>query len=241
MRKEFNVGKETKNIIKWIKQYFKKQPSAKGAILGISGGKDSTVVSKLLVEALGKEKVFGVLMPNGDQKDIEDSLKVVKSLNIDYTIVNIDEAYNGLKNNILDLSKQALINVAPRLRMTILYAIGQTKGYRVAGTGNKSEAYIGYCTKWGDCACDFNPIANYTTEEVIAIGNYLGIETSLVHKTPSDGLCGKSDEDNLGFTYNNVNQFIQKGSSGNCDIDNKIIKKHENSMHKFTPIPVYQR
>jgi NAD+ synthase len=234
MRENFNAGKECENIIKWIREYFKNQPSAKGAIIGISGGKDSLVVAKLLVEALGKERVFGVLMPNGEQKDIADSLRVVDILGINYKIVNIEKAYNGLLEGIEEdtLSIDAKINIPPRLRMTTLYAMGSSMHYRVSGTGNKSEGFVGYTTKWGDNAFDFNPIGDLTTEEVIAVGDSLGLPYELVHKTPSDGLSGQSDEEKLGFSYKQINDYIEKGSCGAEEIDKKIKLKHEYNKHK---------
>lgn len=243
MINNFNADKESKNIIKWIREYFKEQSNAKGAIIGISGGKDSAVVAKLLAEALGKERVFGVLMPNGQQKDIADSLKVVENVGINYKIVNIENAYNGLLQGIEgdSLSTQAKINIPPRLRMTTLYAIGASMNYRVSGTGNKSEGFVGYTTKWGDNAFDFNPIGSLTTEQVVAVGDSLGLPYELVHKTPSDGLSGKSDEDNLGFSYSQVNEYIEKGSCGNNEIDNKIKLKHEYNKHKKELPPTYQR
>ncbi|GCD11699.1 NAD(+) synthase [Clostridium tagluense] len=244
MKKDFNVAMETKKVIEWIQVYFKNNKSAKGAILGISGGKDSTVVSALLVEALGKDRVYGVLLPNGVQKDISDSLKVVKDLDIKYSIVNIADSFNGLVDNIQEfqyLSDQSLINIAPRIRMATLYAIGQTLGYRVCGTGNKSESYVGYTTKFGDSSSDFNPISDFDTEEVIAIGDYLGISHNLVHKIPSDGLCAKSDEENLGFTYHQLNEYMDNGTCGDKKIDMDIFWKHEASLHKFNPIPTFKK
>ncbi len=239
MRDNFDVNKESKNIINWIKEYFDNQPNAKGAIIGISGGKDSTIVAKLLVEALGKDRVFGVLMPNGDQKDISDSLRVVKLLEIKYKIVNIEKAYNGLLEGINeeDLSIDAKINIPPRLRMATLYALGSNIHYRVCGTGNKSEGFVGYTTKWGDNAFDFNPIGDLTTEEVIAVGDSLGLPYELVHKTPSDGLTGQSDEEKLGFSYEQINKYIEQGSCGDIEIDKKIKLKNEYNKHK-TELPV---
>lgn len=241
MRKNFNGEKVAKDIINWIKEYFNNQPSAKGAVIGISGGKDSTVVSKLLVEALGKDRVMGVLMPRGDQKDINDSLTVVENLGIKYKIVNIAEAYDGIVSAIgeEEISSQGKINISPRLRMTVLYAIGASCGYRVAGTGNKSERYVGYTTKWGDSAFDFNPIADLTTEEVQAVGEALGLPRDLVYKAPSDGLSGKTDEDNLGFTYKQVNDVIENGTSGDIEIDKKIQQKHEWNRHKWEKVPQF--
>jgi NAD+ synthase len=242
MRKNFNPAKECENIIKWIGEYFKNQPSAKGAIIGISGGKDSLIVAKLLVEALGKERVFGVLIPNGVQKDIGDSLKVVDILGIDHKIVNIEKAYNGLLEGIVEenLSMDAKINIPPRLRMTTLYALGASMHYRVCGTGNKSEGFVGYTTKWGDNAFDFNPIGDLTTEEVIAVGDSLGLPYELVHKTPSDGLSGQSDEEKLGFTYKQINDYIENGSCGDREVDRSIRIKHEYNTHKRELPPKYE-
>lgn len=233
MRKDFNVEKVCGEIITWIRDYFKAQPSANGAAIGISGGKDSTIVAKLLVEALGKERVFGVLMPNGEQKDIGDSLRVVEILGINYKVVNIEKAYKGLVEGIQeDLSQDAKINIPPRLRMTTVYAIAANLHYRVCGTGNKSEAFVGYTTKWGDSAYDFNPIGDLTTEEIVAVGDYLGLPYDLVHKTPSDGLSGKSDEEKLGFTYKQINEYIENGTIGDEEIDEKIRLKNEYNKHK---------
>jgi NAD+ synthase len=234
MRENFNAEKISKDIINWIRDYFNAQPGAKGAIIGISGGKDSSVTAKLLVEALGKERVFGVLMPNGEQKDISDSLRVVDILGISYKTVNIEKAYKGILDGIgeEELSIDAKINIPPRLRMTTLYAIGATLYYRVCGTGNKSEGFVGYTTKWGDNAFDFNPIGDLTTEEVVAIGDYLGLPYELTHKTPTDGLSGQSDEEKLGFSYKQLNDYIESGSSGHTEIDEKIRLKHEYNRHK---------
>lgn len=242
MRKNFNAGRECKNIVNWIREYFESQPSAKGAVIGISGGKDSLVTAKLLVEALGKERVFGVLMPNGEQKDIADSLKVVDITGIKHKIVNIEKAYKGLIDGIAEdsLSINAKINISPRLRMTTLYAIGASMHHRVCGTGNKSEGFVGYTTKWGDNAFDFNPIGDLTTEEVIAIGDYLKLPYELVHKTPSDGLSGQSDEEMLGFSYRQINEYIENGSCGDRGIDEKIREKHEVSKHKGSLPPQYE-
>jgi NAD+ synthetase len=242
MRKNFEAEKVCRDIIKWIRDYFENQPGAKGAVIGISGGKDSTVTSRLLVEALGEDRVFGVLMPNGEQKDIADSLRVVETVGIKYKIVNIEKAYNGLLEGIAedDLSIDAKINIAPRLRMTTLYAIGANLHYRVCGTGNKSEGFVGYTTKWGDSAFDFNPIGDLTTEEVMAIGDCLGLPYELVHKTPSDGLSGQSDEEKLGFTYKQINKYIENGTCGDREVDEKIRLKHEYNKHKGVLPPKFE-
>lgn len=244
MAKVFDAHKVKDEIIQWIRTYFERQPSAKGAVIGISGGKDSTVVAKLLVEAIGADRVYGVLMPNGHQADIDDSIRVCNVLGIGYKTVNIGHAFDSLVHSMEygwyeDISEQAKINIAPRLRMTTLYAIGQSLGYRVAGTGNKSEAYVGYCTKWGDTAHDFNPIADLTKEQVVAVGDALGLPYDLVHKTPSDGLTGKTDEDNLGFTYEQVAEVIENGDIEDEVAYDKIRKAYLGSRHKFAPIPRY--
>lgn len=248
MRVKFDAEKETKNIIRWIQDWFDyRSGGAKGIIIGISGGKDSTVVAALCAKAIGKENVFGVLMPNGEQKDIADSIAVCENIGIKYRIVNIGKIYDILidqiryngTEDIISLDEHTKTNISPRIRMTILYAIGQKMGYRVAGTGNASEHFVGYFTKWGDGACDFNPIANLTTEEVVAIGDELGLPENLVHKTPSDGLCGKSDEENLGFSYNDVNKCMFGEDCSSEDVERKIRKAHMYSSHKLTNTPVY--
>lgn len=252
-------------IIQFLRTYFEKT-NGKGAVIGISGGKDSTIVAKLLVDAVGKENVLGVLMPNGEQKDIEDSKRVCELLDIDYTIVNISDAYESMIDGIqsvydsnlpnvyggytkngrsLSISDKALTNIPPRIRMTILYAIAQSLGYRVAGTGNKSEAFIGWFTKWGDGGCDIDPIAHLTCTEVIELGDYLGLPYDLVHKTPADGLTSKSDEENLGFTYAEIDRLIYKHdfliSTGYViepftDREKEILKMHDRAYHKTSVI-----
>lgn len=235
-------------IIKFIKLYFK-ETNGMGAVIGISGGKDSTVVAKLLVDAIGKENVFGVLMPNHVQNDISDSLAVCKEMGIGYRIVNIGLAYDAVLESmdVNHLSDAAKINIAPRLRMTTLYAIAQTLGYRVAGTGNRSEQFTGWCTKWGDMASDINPISHLTCTEVIELGDYMGLPYDLVHKTPADGLSGASDEDKFGFTYEQLDAFIMNGAedsvyTGDVEIPEEICdlirEKYKYSRHKFAPYTI---
>lgn len=231
------------DIVQWIRDYFEKA-GGKGAVIGISGGKDSTVVAGLLVEALGVDRVCGVLMPNGTQKDIQDSKRVVDILGINSDIVNIGNAYDKLVSEMgysIFLTDEAKINIAPRLRMTVLYAIGQTLGYRVAGTGNACEAYVGYCTKWGDTAHDFNPIAELTVDEVIGVGMALGLPHDLLLKAPADGLSGSTDEERLGVTYAQIAEVRENGTCGNEEADANIKTKHLMSLHKFEPIPHYSK
>ena len=238
----FNAKEQTENCIRWIQTWFEKHSgNAQGAILGISGGKDSTVVAGLLCKALGKERVFGVLMPNGVQKDISDSHRVCEFLDIKNIAVNIEAAYKGMTGAIgMELSTHTNTNIPPRIRMTTLYALGQEMNYRVAGTGNLSERYIGYTTKWGDGACDFNPIGDFTTEEVISVGVVLGLPKDLIEKIPADGLTGKTDEENIGFSYQILNRYIREGICEDAVIKKKIDRLHQISSHKREPVPMFQ-
>jgi len=240
----FNAEERTKNIINWIKYWFEdKSGGAEGAILGVSGGADSTIVAKLCCEAIGQDKVFGLLMPNKYQDDIEDSYRVCEILGIKYHEINIYDAYRGITEKIsgtFELTEQYNINITPRLRMTAVYALGQILNYRVAGTGNLSERYVGYCTKWGlDTAHDFNPIADFTKTEVKQIGDCLGLPRDLVHKIPADGLSGLSDEENMKISYDILDKFIRTNFYEEKDKEmiERIAKMNKNSQHKFDPIP----
>lgn len=239
--------KETKDsIVKWIRDYFDKNGSDCYAVIGISGGKDSSVVAALCTEALGKDRVFGVLMPNGVQKDIADSKALVQCLGIKSATIDIGGAYSRLIDSIgrnmkTQVSRQTMVNLPARLRMATLYAVAQTLpgGGRVANTCNRSEDYVGYSTKFGDSAGDFSPLANLLVHEVIQIGHELGLPEYLVTKTPSDGLSGKTDEDNFGFTYAQLDAYIMNGSCGVERIDNTIAKMHTYNLHKLEPMPAY--
>ena len=245
----FNAQTEIRRIVEWIQDWFEHNGPKANAIIGISGGKDSTIVAFLLVKALGKDRVVGVLMPNGKQADINDSKRVVDLLGIKSYTVNINSLFNGLinelrliqdeKGNRFEVSADTTINIPPRLRMTALYAIAQSipNGGRVINTCNKSEDYVGYSTKFGDSAGDMSPCMDYTVTEVLAIGDELGLPKDLVHKTPSDGLCGKSDEDNLGFTYAMLDKYILTGECEDVEIKALIDRKHNLNLHKLLPMP----
>jgi NAD+ synthase len=211
-------------LINWIRDWFEENGNECKAIVGISGGKDSTVVAALCVEALGKDRVVGVLMPNGTQKDISDSYEVVKHLGIRHICVNIADSYNAILNqfdgNGLVESEQTKINLAPRLRMATLYAVSQSLNGRVVGTSNLDESVLGYFTRWGDGVADVEPIINLHVSEVVELGLLLGLPEHLVKKTPSDGLCGLSDEDKIGFTYKEFQNFYELM---NGDVINPII------------------
>ena len=199
------MNKITTDAIEWIKNYFKTTNGRK-AVIGISGGKDSTVAAALCVEALGKDNVIGVMMPNGVQSDIKDSEKIIDFLGIKGLVVNIQYAYMNLVNQINEknISSQAQINMPPRLRMTVLYGVAQNIGGRVVNTCNRSENCLSWATLWGDSVGDFAPFDLLTTEEIIGIGDALGLPYELVHKTPSDGLCGKSDEEIANWIVKNL-------------------------------------
>lgn len=224
-------------IVDWIKDYVT-TAHADGVVIGMSGGKDSLVVAKLCTEAIGKQNVYGVIMPNGEMIDKNDAEISCELLGIDYSILNISKTYNSLLQDInptlQKLGKTAstitTINTAPRIRMTTLYALAGSMNYLVANTSNLSETMVGYTTKWGDNVGDFAPIVNFTKSEVCQIGLLLGLPNDLVNKTPSDGLSGKSDEENLGFTYDNLDKYIRLGIQNN-DFE-QIAKMHKYSAHK---------
>lgn len=245
----------TKNVIQWIKDYFKDNPEGK-AIIGISGGKDSTICAALLVEALGKDRVVGVMMPNGVQNDIDDSYKVCDYFGFYSLEVNIEDAYEGLRENIsaalaANYAEQPYTsvygnhmiqtNLPSRLRMSTLYAVAALyPNSRVVNTSNWSERYIGYCTKGGDTVADFSPLGKLTVREVLAIGDDLGLPYDLVHKTPSDGMSGKSDEEKIGFTYEELDNYLLiENKTPSREVLNKIIKMHEANKHKVLPMPMF--
>lgn len=232
----FNAEKTRDDLVNWLKNWFEKNGPDCKAVIGISGGKDSTIVAALCARAIGKERVLGVLMPNGVQKDIDDSRRVCECLGIDNITVNINPAYKGIvdevswmlskgSDEIKVLSDQTLVNLGPRLRMATLYAVSQTVKGRVVNTSNKSEFMAGYFTRWGDECGDVKPLINLTKNEVVAIGLTIQeIPRDLVEKTPSDGLSGKSDEDRLGFTYEQMDNYLRCVGNGG-DVDKKIEDK----------------
>lgn len=254
MEYSFNAEKVKDQCVRWIRNWFKANGNGCNAVIGISGGKDSTVVAALCKEALGADRVIGVMMPNGVQPDIEDSRAVIEHLGIKFVEVDINDAivklysaiyrniamfYAGEGNMLVNISEQAKINLPPRIRMATLYAISQSCNGRVANTCNLSEDWVGYSTRWGDSVGDFAPLANLTSEEVVAIGDVLGLPHHLVHKVPSDGLCGKTDEDNLGFSYADLNRYIRKDECDDDTVREKIDAMHDKNMFKVFPIPKF--
>jgi len=239
----FNVEKVTEQCVAWIREFFEQNGKGCNAVLGISGGKDSSVVAALCVKALGRDRVIGVLMPNGEQPDIDKARLLVNHLGIKNYEVNIKEAVEGIKHAFpadLPMSDQTRINLPPRIRMATLYAISQSNNGRVANTCNLSEDYVGYSTRYGDAAGDFSPCANLTVQEVKAIGRYLGLPDELVDKVPSDGLCGKTDEDNLGFTYAELDRYIREGVIDNEEHKALIDRKHAANLFKLQMMPGFE-
>lgn len=239
MSYEFDVNGTKDKCIKWIREWFQKNGAGCNAVIGISGGKDSTVAAALCVEALGKDRVIGVMMPNGIQKDISDSQKICDFLGIRNHVVNIEGAYNAITSAIeetTEISGQTRINLAPRIRMATLYAFSQSNNGRVVNTCNLSEDYVGYSTKYGDAAGDFSPLCKLTVAEVLRIGDALGLPYELVHKTPSDGLCGKTDEDNLGFTYAALDLYIREGICEDAKTKERIDTLHKKNLFKLLPM-----
>ena len=228
-------------IVKWIQDWFKENGPECKAVIGISGGKDSSIVATLCVEALGKDRVLGVLMPNSQGQDL-DSHVLVKHLDIPYVIIPIENAYNNIVHDIrnvgrLKMTDQAYINLAPRLRMSVLYAVSQSVNGRVANTCNLSEAYIGWETRWGDAVGDFAPLQGLTCSEVIVLGRELDLPKELIEKVPSDGLCGSTDEEAFGFSYDEVDRWIRLGVKG--DHHTEIMQMHNKNRFKKLDLPHY--
>ena len=244
------MQKLTKDVIQWIRDYFKDNTDGK-AIIGISGGKDSTICAALLVEALGANRVIGVMMPQGYQYDIEDSAEVCKILDIRYLLIDIGGAVNALCHSIdyeFDFDRAVLnnpmvkTNLPARIRMATLYTVAALyPNSRVVNTCNRSEDYVGYSTKYGDAAGDFSPLGNLTVREVLEIGDDLGLPYGLVHKAPSDGMCGKTDEDNLGFTYAELDDYLLNGIKPSTDKLTRIEHLHKTTRHKYTAMPMYSQ
>lgn len=233
---EFNAERATHGIIAWIRKWFDENGKDCNAVIGISGGKDSTICAGLLVHALGKDRVIGVLMPNGDQADIEDSYKVCDFLQIKHFTVNIGFAFNAIKDTVsnhVEFTRQAQENLPARIRMSTLYAVSQCVNGRVCNTCNQSEDWVGYSTRYGDSVGDFSPLTNYTVTEVKAIGRKLGLPEELIEKTPADGLCGQSDEDKLGFTYAELDQYIRNGILPSEEKKHRIDELHVKNMFKL--------
>ena len=239
----FDAKKVTKECVEWIREFFEKNGKGCNAVVGISGGKDSSIAAALCVEALGKDRVIGVLMPQGEQHDIDMAYLLVNHLGIKHFEVNIKDTVEALKKAMpkdLPLTPQTLQNIPPRVRMTTLYAIGQSVNGRVVNTCNLSEDWVGYSTRYGDSVGDFSPLSNLTVTEVKEIGRVLGLPSELVDKTPIDGLCGKTDEENLGFTYAELDVYIRTGKIDDLEKKELIDKKHKANLFKLELMPSFK-
>ena len=239
----FNAEKIKNDCVQWIRDFFEKNGKGCNAVIGISGGKDSTIAAALCVEALGKDRVIGVLMPCGEQHDIDCSYAVVKHLGIKHYVVNIKAAVDGIKSAIpeeLALSEQSVTNLPPRIRMSTLYAVSQSCNGRVVNTCNLSEDWVGYSTRYGDSVGDFSPLSRLTVAEVKQIGYLLDVPRDLVDKIPIDGLCGKTDEDNLGFTYAELDRYIRTGEIDDPAKKELIDRKHRMNLFKLELMPCFE-
>ena len=239
----FDVKKVTEQCVQWIRDFFEANGKDCNAVIGISGGKDSSVAAALCVEALGKDRVVGVLMPCGEQHDIDAAYSLVNHLSIKHYVVNIKDAIEGVKSAMpkdLELTSQSLTNLPARIRMTTLYAVSQSVNGRVVNTCNLSEDWVGYSTRYGDAAGDFSPMCHLTVTEVKEIGRYLGLPDSLVDKTPIDGLSGKTDEDNLGFTYAVLDRYIRTGEIDDEKTKEIIDRRHKANLFKLELMPQFR-
>ncbi|MBQ0135936.1 MAG: NAD(+) synthase [Oscillospiraceae bacterium] len=251
MQKEyvFDAADAAEKCIQWLRDWFDENGKGCNAILGISGGKDSSVTAALCARALGKDRVIGVLMPQGEQPDIDYSKELVEFLGIRNYTVNVgkaisdlleatDEAVKASESEPFEISVPAKTNLPPRVRMSVLYLVGASNNGRVINTCNLSEDWVGYATRYGDGAGDVGPISNFTVEEVREIGRYLGLPEKFIIKPPSDGLCGKTDEDNLGFTYKEVDDYIRRGIEP--EHKERIDYLHKLNLFKLSYMPTFK-
>jgi len=236
----FDAMKVKNECVEWIRQFFEKNGPGCNAIIGISGGKDSSIAAALCVEALGVDRVIGVLMPCGEQADIASAYELVNHLGIKHMVINIKDAVDGLTKALpFDVSVQTKTNIPPRVRMTTLYAVGQSHNGRVVNTCNLSEDWVGYSTRYGDAAGDFSPLSFITVTELKQIGKLIGLPDSLVEKTPTDGLQSKTDEDNLGFKYATLDKYIRGIEEPDPETKALIDKKHAANLFKLQYMPCF--
>lgn len=241
----FDAKRVKDELIEWLRRYFLENASAETkAVVGVSGGKDSSIVLAACVQALGKERVLGVLMPQGKQQDIDVAYDICRFYGVSYVEVNMEDTVSALYTDIeksgITLNNIAIFNTPARIRMATLYAVSGAVGGRVANTCNLSEDWVGYATKYGDGAGDFSLLSGLTVTEVKAIGKELGVPERFIQKTPIDGLCGLSDEENLGFSYAVLDRYIRKGVCEDPAVKEKIDSLHDRNLHKLRPMPAYR-
>ena len=236
----FDALKVKNACVQWIRDFFEQNGLGCSAVVGISGGKDSSIVAALCVEALGRERVIGVLMPCGEQSDIDMAQLLVSHLGIRHYVVNIKDAVDGLTAQLpFELTAQSRQNLPPRIRMAALYAVSQSHNGRVANTCNLSEDWVGYSTRYGDSVGDFSPCSHLTVQEMKQIGALLGLPDVLVNKVPIDGLSGKTDEDNLGFTYAELDRYIRTGEIDSPETRALIDRRHRANLFKLQLMPAF--
>ncbi len=238
----FDAVKVKDQCVEWIRSFFEENGKGCNALLGISGGKDSSIAAALCVEALGKDRVIGVLMPQGVQHDIDKAYMLVNHLGIKHYEINIKNAVDAIISAMpegLEFSKQSRENLPPRVRMSTLYAVSQSSNGRVVNTCNLSEDWVGYSTRYGDSVGDFSPMSNLTVTEIKAIGHLLKLPAELVEKIPIDGLCGKTDEANLGFTYAELDTYIRTGFIEDKAKKELIDRKHKANLFKLKLMPAF--
>ncbi len=239
----FDALRIKNECVKWIQDFFEENGKGCNAVIGISGGKDSSIAAALCVEALGKDRVIGVLMPNGVQADIDCAKRIVAHLGIKSYVVNIGDCIKALMASMPDdlvISEQTMVNLPPRIRMSTLYAVSQSNNGRVVNTCNLSEDWVGYSTRYGDSVGDFSPMSFLTVTEIKQIGYLLGVPKDLVDKIPIDGLCNKTDEDNLGFTYATLDKYIRTGVCEDEATKALIDKKHKANLFKLQLMPCFK-
>jgi len=240
----FDAKTVKSRLVQWVRDYFSENGRDCRAVIGLSGGKDSSVTAALCTEALGADRVCGVLMPQGEQKDMYVAQELAAHLGIRHFIINIkdgvDALFSAVEQGGLALNRQAKINTPARLRMTVLYAVAAIENGRVANTCNLSEDWVGYATKFGDAAGDFSPLSHLTVAEVKAVGRELGLPSKFTEKTPEDGLSGLSDEENLGFSYDVLDRYIREGICQDGAVREKIDKLHTLNLHKLNPMPSFK-
>ena len=238
----FDAEKTMNQCVEWIRSYFAENGPDCNAVVGLSGGKDSSVTAALCVQALGKDRVIGVLLPNGVQEDIDYAYLAAEFLEIRYYVLNIQKAYQSVLNAIgeqFPIDGATKLSLPARLRMVSLYAVAQSNNGRVANTCNLSEDWVGYATRYGDGAGDFSPLSGLTVQEVKKLGRCLGLPVQLVEKVPIDGLCGKTDEDNLGFTYAVLDRYIRTGEIDDEETKAKIDRMHRLNLYKLSMMPAF--
>mgnify|MGYP004475601505 CR=1 FL=1 len=240
--KEFDVKKIKDDIVLWIQEWFEQNGKGCNAVIGISGGIDSSVVTALCVEALGRDRVIGVKLPQNVQNDIDSAYMLTNHLGIESYEINIGEAVDSILGRMMPIkpSEQTKINIPARIRMATLYAVSQSMNGRVMNTCNLSESYCGYDTRYGDSVGDASPLGRLTKTEVRLLGKELGLPDELVNKVPTDGLCGKTDEENFGFTYEVLDKYIRTGVCEDENVKARIDYLHEKNLFKQEPMPVFE-